>query len=230
MICRFSMNAFFKKFLVILPVAVLGVVYLHDHYETYAHVRSKRLLFLALTILLLYGWIFLEVSLRKQRNFFRIGLQASFYVYVFMVLTLTGFFILFREVSASDWWHKMMVRIDKKDHVNFQLFKMFRIYKLSNKQIVGNFVMLLPLGLYLPLLYKKISNFFVVALVSFLVSSMIELLQLVTSYRSADVDDVLLNTLGACLGFIIYKIIQSGARWRPRAQKQVSGLANKPLA
>jgi glycopeptide antibiotics resistance protein len=196
-----------KKFLVILPVALLGFFYLHDHYDTYTHVRNKRLIFFALTLLLLYGWIFVEVLVRKQKNFFQVVIQASFYVFIFMVLTLTGYFILFREVSAHDWWHKMMVRIDRQDHVNFELFKMFKIYKVLSKQIAGNFVMLLPLGIFLPLLYKRISNLVLVLIVSLLVSMVIELLQLITSFRSADVDDIFLNTLGACAGFILYKII-----------------------
>lgn len=201
------MNSALKKFLVLLPVLLLGIFYLHDHYDTYRHVRNKRLLFLALSLVLLYGWIFIEVLFRKQKNFFQIAVQASFYIFIFMVLTLTGYFILFREVSAHDWWHKMMVRIDRKDHVNFQLFKMFRIYKVVSRQIIGNFIMLLPLGIFLPLLYKRISNFFLVLIVSLFVSTIIELLQLITSFRSADVDDIFLNTLGACTGFIIYKIV-----------------------
>src|SRR6266542_5645838 len=102
------MSGLAKKFLVILPVIVLGIFYLHEHYDTYRHVKSKRLLFLALTTLLLYGWIFFEVTVRKQKNFFQIVTQAGFFVFIFMVLTLTGYFILFKEVSAHDWWHKMM--------------------------------------------------------------------------------------------------------------------------
>lgn len=203
----FAMAGFAKKCIVLFPVVLLGLFYLHDHYDTYRHVRNKRLLFLALTVSILYGWIFLEVLARKQRNFFQIATQSSFYVYIFMVLTLTGYFILFREVSAHGWWHKMMLRIDRKDHVNLELFKIFKIYKFSNTQILGNLIMLLPLGIYLPLLYKKLSNFFAVLFISLLISSLIELLQLVTSYRSADVDDVLLNTIGACAGFLIYKFI-----------------------
>lgn len=201
------MSGLAKKFLVIFPVIVVGIFYLHDHYDTYRHVRNKRLLFLALTTLLLYGWIFFEVIVRKQKNFFEVVTQAGFFVFIFMVLTLTGYFILFKEVSAHDWWHKMMIRIDRKDHVNFQLFKMFKIYKVVSKQVIGNFVMLLPLGIFLPLLYKRISNLFMVLLVSLLISATIELLQLITSFRSADVDDIFLNTLGACTGFFIYKLI-----------------------
>ena len=69
--------------------------------------------------------------------------------------------------------------------------------------------MLLPLGIYLPQLYKKISSFIPVLLVSMLVAILIEALQLATSYRSVDIDDVLLNTTGAVIGFILYKIISS---------------------
>ena len=195
-----------KKVLVLLPVLALGISYLNNHYHTYNHVGEKRLLLLGLTFILLYGWIFLEVMMRKQRSVFQVIIQSSFYVYIFVVLTLTGYFILFREVSSQDWWHKMIVRIERKDHVNLELFKMFRIYKILSKQIVGNFVMLLPLGIFLPLLYKRISNFILVFMVSLLVSGVIELLQLVTSFRSADVDDIFLNSLGACAGFVIYKI------------------------
>lgn len=199
------MTAFLKKLLVLLPVCILGLFYLYDHYETYANIRSKRLVFLAITVFVLYGWILLEVVLRKQNSFGQIALQSSFYVYIFMVLTLTGYFILFREVSANGWWENMMTRIERKDHVNLEPFTIFKIYRLSNTQIVGNFIMLMPLGFYFPLLYKKFSHFIIVLFICFLVSFTIELLQLVTSYRSADVDDVLLNTAGAFTVFIVYK-------------------------
>ena len=204
---QFLMSSFLRKILVLLPVVLLGIFFFYDHYETYKHVRQSRLIFLLITFLVFYGLIFLEVSFRNQNTFFAIATQSSFYVYIFMVLTLTGYFILFREVSAHDWWHKMMVRIDKKDHVNFHLFKIFHIYKLVSTQIIGNFFMLFPLGIYLPLLYKRCSNIFLVFLISMLTSALIETLQLVTTVRSADVDDVFLNTLGACAGFIFFKVI-----------------------
>jgi len=222
------MNKLFKKLLVLLPAVILGIFYLHDHYDAYKHVRNKRLLLLALTLLLLYGWMFLETAFREQRGFFQIVTQASFFVYIFMVLTLTGYFILFRELSTHDWWHRMMVRIDRRDHVNLQLFKMFKIYKLFSKQIIGNFLMLLPLGIFLPLLYRRTSTFFSVLLAGVLVSSTIELLQLVTSFRSADVDDVFLNTFGACAGFVLYKAILF--TWGRDAQGSTLNLIETPMA
>lgn len=72
--------------------------------------------------------------------------------------------------------------------------------------------MLLPLGIYLPLLYtrfRKAHSFFTVLLICFLVSVGIEFLQLATSYRSADIDDVILNTLGGGTGVLIYLLIKT---------------------
>ena len=205
------MNSAFKKILVLLPVIILGIFYFKDHTELYRNSSGKRLVLFAITLLLLYGWIFLEVLLRKQISFLSIVVQSSFYVYMFMVLTLTGYFILFREISVHDWWHNMVLRIERKDRVNLELFKIFRIYGLSNTQIIGNFIMLIPFGIYFPLLYKKLSNFFIVIFFGLLLSVSIEFLQLITRYRSTDVDDVLLNTLGVVFGFMIYKVISTVA-------------------
>jgi glycopeptide antibiotics resistance protein len=191
----------------ILPVLVLGGIYLRAHAGDYRHVSGQRLLLLMMSVALLYGWIFLEVVFGKQKTIFQVTARSSFYVYIFMVLTLTGYFILFREVSVHHWWQHMLMRVERKQHVNLRLFEMFRIYKISSRQIIGNFIMLLPLGIYLPVLYRRMKHFIPVVLVCFFISLAIELLQLVTSFRSADVDDILLNTLGACFGFIIYKLL-----------------------
>jgi glycopeptide antibiotics resistance protein len=204
------MNRIVKKILVVLPVLILTILFLKSHYQDeYRHAGAKRLFLFLLSILILYAWILYFVAKRKQNSLWQVLLQSSFFVYVFMVLTLTGYFILFRELTYNGWWQRMMMRIERRDHVNFELMEIFRIYKVTDKQILGNFVMLLPLGIYLPLLYKKISGFIPVLLVSLLVAILIEVLQLATSFRSVDIDDVLLNTTGAVIGFILYKIISS---------------------
>ncbi len=191
----------------LLPVVLLGIVYLYDHQALiYRHVNSRRIVFLLVSFSVLYGWILLDAARRRQERYLDIGVQASFYVYVFMVLTLTGYFILFREISVLGWWENMQERVQSRDRVNLKPLQIFRIYRLGNKQILGNLVMLLPLGIYLPLLYSRFRGFLSVFLVSLLVSMGIELLQLVTRFRSADVDDVLLNTLGACLGYGLFRL------------------------
>jgi glycopeptide antibiotics resistance protein len=201
------MNSFLKKIIVVMPVAILTWLFFHARYDQLYHqVSSKRFLFFILTIGLLFFFILLDAGLRRQNGFVQLWVQSSFYVYVFAVLTLTGYFILFKEISTHDWWQRMMMRIDKKDHVNVHLFQTLKIYKLTSKQVWGNLAMLLPLAIYLKLLFTRKSGFLVIVFICLLVSVTIELLQLATSYRSADVDDVFLNTLGACFGYMLYKL------------------------
>lgn len=206
------MNNTLKRLLVILPVMIVSLFYFRVLYqESYSSASFKRVAGLALSILLLFAWIFFVTARRKQDNFLQVTVQASFFIYVFAVLQLTGYFILFKEISSHGWWDKMNQRIETHDRVNLEPFKTIDIYQTWGKQILGNFVMLLPLGIYLPLIYKRLRKayyFFAVLLICFFVAVGIELLQLATSYRSTDIDDVILNTLGGCVGFLVYLLIK----------------------
>ena len=197
----------------ILPVMIVSLFYFRVlYYESYSGASFKRVAGLVLSILLIFVWFVFITIRRKQNNFLQITVQASFFIYIFAVLQLTGYFILFKEISSHGWWDKMNDRIVRHDRVNLEPFKTIDIYQTFGKQILGNFVMLLPLGIYLPWFYIRLRNahsFFAVLLICFLVSVGIELLQLATSYRSADIDDVILNTLGGGTGFLIYLLIKT---------------------
>ena len=192
---------------------IIGFVYLRELYhENYNNASFKRVAGFILSVLLLFAWIIFVTIRRKQDNFLQATIQASFFVYVFAVLQLTGYFILFKEISSHGWWDKMNHRIESNDRVNLEPFETINIYQTLSKQIMGNFVLLLPLGIYLPLMYRRLRtvyHFFLVLLICFIVSVGIELLQLATSFRSTDIDDVLLNTLGGAIGFLIYQFIRA---------------------
>jgi len=74
---------------------------------------------------------------------------------------------------------------------------------------LGNIVMFVPIGFFLPLLWK-FSNKKVIFL-GFSASLMIEFTQLFLA-RGTDVDDLLLNTLGTLVGFFLYKLVNKKAR------------------
>ncbi|HET6745693.1 MAG TPA: VanZ family protein [Candidatus Limnocylindria bacterium] len=75
-------------------------------------------------------------------------------------------------------------------------------------QLVGNLLLLLPLGLFGPLAAPWLNRWWRVALLAFLFSASIEVAQLLVPDRSADVDDVLLNTLGALCGYAVLRIVR----------------------
>ena len=76
--------------------------------------------------------------------------------------------------------------------------------------LFGNLALFIPLGLLLPLLYEKMDKIWKIAFFGFCLSVAIELWQLVLP-RASDVDDVILNTIGALVGFLIFLAIKKVA-------------------
>ncbi len=88
----------------------------------------------------------------------------------------------------------------------------FGSYMTIGKQVAGNIIMFIPLGIYLPFVRKNIT-IRKVLLVGVLASLAIETLQFTLNkiigigYRAADVDDLILNTVGTLVGFAITKLV-----------------------
>lgn len=74
------------------------------------------------------------------------------------------------------------------------------------KNTILNIILFVPLGIMLPLLWKKYHSLKSTVVFSFLLSLSIELLQILT-YRATDINDLIANTLGAILGYFIYSIV-----------------------
>ncbi len=74
--------------------------------------------------------------------------------------------------------------------------------------VIGNTAMFIPTGIILPIIYKKLNSFWKVIGVGALISVCIEIIQLPFFERASDIDDLLLNTLGVAIGYLIYKLVQ----------------------
>lgn len=72
--------------------------------------------------------------------------------------------------------------------------------------IGGNILAFMPFGFCLPLVSRHHFKFVATTLYTFGLSLTIELIQLVSKVGSCDVDDLILNTLGGILGYIIFYI------------------------
>lgn len=84
------------------------------------------------------------------------------------------------------------------DHFNFDIWF---------KNLFGNIVLFMPIGLFLPLLNKKYSRGIVLAAASILLITIVELTQMLTRVGSFDIDDIILNTFGALLGLMMTKYL-----------------------
>lgn len=70
----------------------------------------------------------------------------------------------------------------------------------------GNVGMFLPLGFFLPGVFEPLRRWWKTGLCALSVMTVVEVLQLFSLRGSCDVDDLLLNVLGAWMGYGIWKI------------------------
>ncbi|KUF35947.1 MULTISPECIES: VanZ family protein [Lysinibacillus] len=71
--------------------------------------------------------------------------------------------------------------------------------------LLGNLLIFTPMGFLLPLLSKKFRKAWVIICLGFFASLAVETIQFIFTVGSADIDDLILNTIGAWLGYIAYK-------------------------
>jgi len=86
--------------------------------------------------------------------------------------------------------------ITNRDHYNFNTWAI---------NLFGNFFMLFPYGILLPLLFVKMRNPYKFIISLLLFNILIEVFQYITILGSFDIDDIILNSSGALLGYIISK-------------------------
>lgn len=72
--------------------------------------------------------------------------------------------------------------------------------------LAGNVVMFIPLGFFLPQLFPKLRKIWKTLLSSAGIVVLVELVQLFTLVGSCDIDDLILNLLGAAMGYGLYRL------------------------
>ena len=142
------------------------------------------------------------------------------WIALFCCLLILSKFILFKKSPGyykqyfAHGYHAYSVKKGWK-HANTKPFSSIRLFaeskyvtsEYSYKNIGGNIVGFIPLGLQLPFLIPVRRNFFALTGMVLLVSLSFELVQLLAGLGSFDVDDLILNTTGGIAGYILYKLI-----------------------
>lgn len=93
---------------------------------------------------------------------------------------------------------------------NFTLFREILRYQFLSplfiRNVIGNVILFIPLGFYLAYFYK-INKIYLILIISFIISLMIEVIQFHIG-RAFDVDDILLNVIGGLIGYFLYQIFK----------------------
>lgn len=153
-------------------------------------------------------------KIKKKNTLLNITIFSMTYIYIVAVIAITIYPIPIQSLLIHD------LKIDpaiQASHNNFIIFntitEIISTHSLRSIafQLVGNILLFMPLGFYLPLLLQKL-NIKGIILIGVAASLSIEIIQglmniiLKMNYKVVDVDDLLLNLFGTIIGFIIYKM------------------------
>ncbi|MEC0244303.1 VanZ family protein [Paenibacillus chitinolyticus] len=162
--------------------------------------------FILIPLFLIFLVTLFGTSTFKKRKFTALQyiLLISFCIYILAVIHLVFFPIdvnLGLYANQTPWYKT----------INF-----IPLLTLDIKTFVLNIFMLVPLGIYLPLMNPKYGTFTKAAKLALVVCLSIELLQLIIRItlgngRSTDINDILANTLGGALGFLLYSMLMRSA-------------------
>lgn len=129
--------------------------------------------------------------------------KVFFVLYILFLL----YFLIF-----SEWYGR--TGVSKEYRYNLVLFKeinRFIEYRVELgffavfTNLCGNILIFVPFGFFISVA-SRARGFFMTLFYSFALSLCVEIFQLITRVGSFDVDDLLLNTIGGVVGYILFAI------------------------
>ena len=142
------------------------------------------------------------MSATKRRQYRILG-KILFVVYIVFVFH----FLLISEIYGRTGEMK-------EYHYNLVLFQEIKRFWNYREQLgifsvvanlAGNILIFIPFGFIVPMASRR-RNLLMTAIGAFLLSLLIETIQLFTKVGCFDVDDLLLNTIGGVAGYIVFTI------------------------
>ena len=169
-------------------------------------IRMKPIFFIIAGIIFL-NYQVINLLRKKEVNILKILMTFLFMNYVLFII-----FILFFPIYIDPH------AIEKRQSISYNIIPFKSLYDTTVfcikhgyystliKNIIGNFILLMPISFYLKILWNKLKDWRIVLISSLLISIFIELTQLIENIfqgtgRSVDMDNIILNVSGFILGY-----------------------------
>jgi glycopeptide antibiotics resistance protein len=176
--------------------------------ETYEKVNSLINTVAILLVGLIWLGIVVFLLLKKKKGFVYVLFFTIFYIYLYKVLDYT--IIQFQSLLLLQHFVPDLMLNGFRDGTNVNLIPLATLTLEDLKTSLLNILMMMPFGFGLPFVtdfrFKK------VLIIGLLFSISIEILQFVTGYmanttfRVADINDLIFNTIGVAIGYMLFVI------------------------
>lgn len=164
----------------------------------------------------------LQASISPFYKFLKIGTWVLFCVYSFILFfkffierlpALLSFKAFYSEGSTGSFyispnglfdietWSRNTNLIPFKNTITYITGSEHYNFNIILDNTLGNMLIFLPLGFFLPILFKKVITLRKVISGSILISFTFEALQFFLQLGQFDIDDIILNTLGSIVGY-----------------------------
>lgn len=165
---------------------------------------NLNFVFVAIPLILIWGLYRINI-IKKRKRFEKLN---ELFINLFFIYLLTVIYLTFFKQGY------LRLTFDRIAYVNLipfvETIKMFNsnFMGIGNTiyNVGGNILLFAPLGFFIPLLFKKENKLCRIALYGAIFSITIEALQFLTATNITDIDDIIFNTLGAMIGYLIYNI------------------------
>lgn len=135
----------------------------------------------------------------------KVGKKAIRIIFVLYLIVL-AYFLFFSERygragGQGDYHYNLVPFKEIKRFIHYRSQIGWEYFVVN---IFGNVLAFAPFGFFLPIVSSQNRSFLSVALYSFEFSLCVELIQLSFQVGTFDVDDLIMNTLGGILGYLIF--------------------------
>lgn len=136
---------------------------------------------------------------------------VAYIIILIKIILFKGSFF-FRVVPTSEGYQSATSQEEYTGYnlLPFRTIKLFLSSKFGKRQVffnlIGNVLLFLPFGFLLPVASKTVIRFIHLLLAAVTLSLLFELFQLFTHTGQFDVDDIMLNTAGAIVGYGLMKL------------------------
>lgn len=180
-------------------------------------------------------WIGIVTFLRSKKSLAYLIFFTIFYVYIFKVLDYTLF--QFQSLIVLKLFMPDLILNGQTAEKAMNLIPLMTLTSQDLETSLLNILLLIPFGFGLPF----ISNYHMqkIVIIGALFSIVIEVMQLITgflakiTFRVADINDVIFNTIGVAIGYLLFvgfvRIYrQISYNWRVAANPILRYIAERP--
>lgn len=115
-------------------------------------------------------------------------------------------------IEGMNYWTQIRANLNLEPFHTIRLFlKVLNNQTYSSTAFInlgGNVILFIPLGFFLPRVFPCLQKFGRAILATTLIITAVELTQLFTLLGSCDIDDLILNVIGAALGYGLHKLLK----------------------